>query len=90
MTKMICGNWRCGWAGSSDDLLYAPNPFEPDDTIRACPKCKDIDNSLHTACEIDGCKRYGEGGYPLADGRYVWRCFEHRPAADEMKNPNNA
>jgi len=83
MNKMMCGNRRCGWVGDSSELLTAPSPFDATDIIRACPRCKDVDTSIHTACEFEDCRRYGEGGYPLKDGRYVWRCHDHAPEDGE-------
>ena len=37
MTKVICK--ECGWVGTSDELLKAPNPFSVLEDIYGCPQC---------------------------------------------------
>lgn len=76
--------WQCTscdeiWLES--ELLSAPNPFEPAaGPITGCPHCKEV-NCFRTICDWTGCKRESSSGTPLADGRYVWRCWDHRPEA---------
>ena len=45
-----CGDRRCGWIGTWGEVPFAPNPFDPADTLHACPLCKTIDNS--DECEV--------------------------------------
>lgn len=72
--KLMCQDYKCNWAGMSDDVLNAPNPFE-DGEITACPKCKAIEE-LTSACGIDGCWHAATCGTPTADG-YVQCCGKH-------------
>jgi len=73
--KMKCENWRCGWLGDSNTLLRAPNPFEPDEELTACPQCKGFDVSA--ACDEPVCTRAGGCGWPTKDGGYRHTCWEH-------------
>jgi hypothetical protein len=75
--------WRCGNCNvitAQADLLRAPNPFDADDTVHYCPYCK-VPNDFERLCDIEDCERAVSNGTPLADKRYVWRCWTHRPAA---------
>lgn len=38
---IVCA--ECGWTGAAEEVLSAPNPFEQQCTIYACPKCKEIE-----------------------------------------------
>lgn len=72
-----CNDLRCGWVGDSDDALRAPNPFDPEDELTACPKCREV-NQLIAACDEPGCTKDGSCGTPTEDG-YRTTCFAHRP-----------
>lgn len=77
--------WRCEDCGETcrdAEMLIAPNPFEPDDALVACPHCKEI-GSLHAACYAEGCTKPASGGYPGGHGyRYVWTCWDHSPQTE--------
>jgi hypothetical protein len=45
---------RCDEICFKEDILTAPNPFEPKITLVACPSCKEIDN-LQPLCDEQGC-----------------------------------
>ena len=71
--KLKCS--ECGWKGDAKDILKAPSPFDPDDELYGCPKCK-MANELITVCEHQGCwKEATNGG--IVDGEYKRACFEH-------------
>lgn len=76
-TKQTCCNSRCCWHGLSDDVLKAPNPFNPDKVIWVCPKCKGID-SLYLACDEPGCWDYATMGTHTPTG-YRSTCWMHSP-----------
>lgn len=74
------GRWQCNECeGYYDqaDILIAPNPFDPEDTISGCAFCKAV-NSFQRACDVVGCERLASNGSPTPQG-YTWRCFDHRP-----------
>ena len=77
MTKQACGDRRCGWTGTSDDVLKAANPFDPDDVIWGCPKCKEV-NGLYLACDEPGCWELVSVGTPTPSG-YRSTCHDHIP-----------
>jgi Zn finger protein HypA/HybF involved in hydrogenase expression len=46
--KCICQS--CDWQGLVSELLVAKSPFDPDETVNGCPKCRSIDAAL-VACD---------------------------------------
>jgi len=83
--KVKCNNRNCGWQGKSDELLRAPNPFDPDpdDELIGCPKCKDI-GSLVSVCDEDDCWLDSSCGTPSKDG-YRNTCYDHIPKETNVK-----
>jgi hypothetical protein len=75
--KFTCD--ECYWNGLEDELLRAPNPFEPGDVIVACPKCKAMGDSVSLACDEPGCWRPVSCGTPTPGG-YRQTCGHHMPA----------
>jgi hypothetical protein len=75
--KWKCGNWRCGWVGTKEQILVAPDPFNEGCELVACPDCRDVGN-ITAACYMDGCTKDGGCGTPTADG-YKWSCVDHIP-----------
>lgn len=76
-SKLIC--LECGWAGREEDVLTAPNPFRPDETIYGCPKCREA-NQITQGCQIGDCAERPSAGTPGGYGyRYVWTCWDHHP-----------
>lgn len=85
--------WRCDDCYESFDeseFLRAPSPFDPEDEITGCPRCKSTDD-FTPLCDHGSCTRQGSGGYPMANGSYVLRCFEHRPydVHDKSRTPRD-
>lgn len=72
--KIVCG---CGWVGDKSGLLRGKNPFDGSD-IAACPKCKELNSDLRTACEEAGCNYLATCGTSTPDG-YRNTCGEHKP-----------
>lgn len=70
---------ECDWRGETAELLVAPNPFDPNDTIAGCPNCKAVGEFIHV-CGHEQCRNPASGGYPMPDGDYLWRCYQHKPA----------
>jgi hypothetical protein len=80
--KVACQDWRrCGWHGTTDELLRARNPFNAEDVITACPKCKCLESTLLTACDEPGCWEQATCGTPTKAG-YRNTCHNHRPEDD--------
>lgn len=84
--QMICSG--CGWHGTWSDVLQSPNPFDPDDMLTGCPKCRQVE-SLGAACFAEGCGREATCGTPTQDG-YKWSCAEHRPDAAASQSETGA
>lgn len=76
-TKLVCSEWRCGWCGSSDDILKSPHPFVDGDELWFCPACKGVD-TLRSGCDEPECKSISTCGTPTATG-YRVTCSEHQP-----------
>lgn len=77
MTKQVCSDHRCGWHGTSDEVLQAPNPFDPKDELWGCPKCKQV-NLLYLACDEPECWEMVQCGTPTPTG-YRQTCWRHKP-----------
>jgi Zn finger protein HypA/HybF involved in hydrogenase expression len=45
---------RCNEICFKEDILTAPNPFEPETILLGCPACKEI-NSFELLCDERGC-----------------------------------
>ena len=75
--KFICES--CCSIVFAEDRMWADNPFQPGDEISGCPQCNGVE-CFKTACQFDGCKNEGTGGYPGGNGfRYFWACHKHAP-----------
>jgi ABC-type dipeptide/oligopeptide/nickel transport system permease subunit len=58
-------------------IFASPDPFNPGETIEACPKCREI-GTLVGCCDLSGCRKPGTSGIPSPTG-YLHRCHEHYP-----------
>jgi hypothetical protein len=84
--KLVCED--CGWKGTDSQSLTAPNPFDKEDSVVGCPKCKAV-NKLRTACDEPECWEEDTCGTPAVYGSstgYRRTCGKHRPK--EMKGNN--
>ena len=73
MTRLVC--LACSNTCSMDEMLKAPSPFDPEDTVVGCPACKEV-NAFQTGCDILGCPE------PVVYGRetpagYLTTCAKH-------------
>ena len=75
MKRILCANRRCGWKGTDEDVLKAPNPFEEGEEMWACPECRDYD-SLVTPCDFEGCWNESTCGTNTDEG-YKRLCGNH-------------
>ena len=41
--KAVCENRRCGWHGTMDDVLRGPDPFDPEEIVIGCPRCRGVE-----------------------------------------------
>lgn len=80
--RIRCNN--CDWIGTTEQLLTATSPFDSEDILTACPKCKSVEDRDHL-CGIEGCRELSGMGVPMKDGSYVWLCHNHRPTEEERK-----
>jgi hypothetical protein len=74
--RLFCES--CNWRGTVDDILAAPHPFDPEDTVSGCPQCREI-GGLCQVCDEEGCWDMASCGTPLKDGGYRRTCHRHRP-----------
>lgn len=73
--KFRCEERRCGWHG--EEVLTAPNPFDPADTINGCPSCRAVD-TIELACDEPDCWEPVSCGTPTDSG-YRNTCGPHLP-----------
>ena len=80
--KVKCDELRCGWQGTTDELLTAPHPFMPNEHnhIDGCPKCRQC-GTIIQVCDKPGCWNPASCGAPTPDG-YRSTCGNHMPRAD--------
>ena len=75
MNSFICS--ECGYKIMDFELLTAPNPFNPEDTISGCPKCLSA-GEFQGACDEPGCNQVSTSGTPTPNG-YRRTCYKHHP-----------
>jgi len=74
--KMICDNRKCKWVGKESELLTAPDPFQPNERLFACPKCKG--QTINLVCDDEDSKQHATCGTPTPNG-YRQTCYKHKP-----------
>lgn len=74
-SRSVCK--ECGWKGSGEEVLEAANPFDANDTISGCPKCKSA-QTMRTTCDEPGCWEPDTCGTPTPNG-YRRTCGKHVP-----------
>jgi hypothetical protein len=75
--KCTCTERRCGWKGMDTDVLSSANPFIPEETIYACPLCREIGSVVY-ACDEPECWQPVTCGTPV-NGGYRQTCGKHAP-----------
>jgi hypothetical protein len=78
--KVICVNRGCNWRGMETELLTAQDPFDVEEILTACPRCKGI-FELRIACDEPGCWYEVTCGTPTPNG-YRQTCGKHAPKGD--------
>ena len=71
--KVLCA--ECNWRGHLKDVLTALNPFDLEDEIVGCPRCKSV-NSISGVCDEMGCEEIDTCGFPTPEG-YRRTCGKH-------------
>lgn len=66
---------KCQEISNLDQLLTAPNPFEPEWDIQGCPKCKSVE-CFTEICDEPECTRDAGCGFPTENG-YRRTCYDH-------------
>ena len=76
--------WRCiGCQAISleSEFLTAPSPFNPNDTLTACPKCLEVEGTtaFEEICDEPGCTEQATCGFPAGEefGGYRRTCGKH-------------
>lgn len=85
--------WQCGICDQVmlyTQLLWAPNPFDPEDSILGCPHCRSV-NDFQRLCDAPDCMKRQTCGWPSPDG-YRMTCGDHaqldRVDAIMIRRPN--
>ena len=71
--RVICES--CAWVGKEGDLLRAPNPFDPSESLYGCPECFNVE-CFRYMCDEPGCDFAASCGWLSADG-YRNTCGQH-------------
>ncbi len=67
---------ECAWIGTRVQLLDAPHPFQPGESILGCPSCKAASDIFLLVCDEPGCNNAVSCGWPDGVG-YRRTCDEH-------------
>lgn len=76
--------WRCKTCGETTlapELLEAPSPFRPYDTLTGCPACRCCEG-FDLLCDEPECGREASCGWPTGNDADAWggyrqTCYEH-------------
>lgn len=74
---------RCDEISLGEELLVAPNPFDPMDRVMGCPHCEAcFGEDVHHVCDEPDCKLDVSCGWPTGDNNDKWggyrqTCGEH-------------
>lgn len=90
--------WRCRACCEvtlEPGLLTAPSPFEPSDTLTACPRCKQCDEGFELLCDEPGCNVVAGCGWPTNNDADQWggyrnTCGPHMRANALHQSPARA
>lgn len=74
---LFCTENHCNWIGREVELLKAPNPFDPEETLTGCPLCRGV-NTMLDCCDEPECFEYASCGTPTPTG-YRRTCHKHMP-----------
>ena len=72
--------WRCKACNTitpEHALLTAVSPFDAEQSLTACPKCKTCDEGFDLLCDEPGCRLAVSCGWPTLDGAYRQTCGLH-------------
>lgn len=74
MKQWLCN--RCDEIVNNNDLLSGWNPFDEDENIHGCPKCRQCNEGFHMVCDEPGCTKRVSCGWPSESG-YRQTCHDH-------------
>lgn len=83
---MKTGRWKCRECDgivSAEQVLEAPDPFDPALLVFGCPSCR-MCVELELVCDEEGCRDIVSCGWPSAPG-YRQTCSNHSAWASERK-----
>ena len=72
-TKRLCD--ECGWRGHDIEVVKAANPFDIEDVVVGCPKCRSV-NAIKMVCDEQGCWEPSSCGETSEEG-YRHICGSH-------------
>lgn len=82
--EYIVHRWRCRTCEiifAENDLLKAPNPFDTEEIINGCPRCKSV-SKLDAICDEPDCEELNEYTCYTTNPSDEWSeyrnyCYEH-------------
>ena len=81
--------WRCGACCAVNlepDLPTAPSPFDPTDTLTACPNCKQCNEGFELLCDEPGCNVVAGCGWPTGDDQDEWGGYRNTCSLHMQQN----
>lgn len=90
MAKDEDKRWQCSECrhiSLESALLTEPSPFDPQDTLMACPVCLSVAGiEFKELCDEPGCDKRATCGFPAGDefGGYRRTCIGHANFDDEV------
>ena len=88
MKKLKCDS--CNTILTSNQILTAANPFNPEETLQCCPNCETIDRIFAT-CDVPKCDEIATCGYPSKNGYHITCGYHFLPEVnnnDRQKKKN--
>lgn len=82
--------WRCKECRAefySHEMLRADSPFDPSETLYACPHCKTVERP-DELCQEPGCHLHATCGTPFGQAGYKRHCHLHPPIPSDQRAAN--
>ena len=83
--KWQCNN--CNIIISKDEWLTAPSPFDPDEMLTACPRCRQCVDGFALLCDEPGCTRPATCGWPTGAADDEWGGYRHSCGDHDLSGP---
>lgn len=81
--------WRCGACCAVNlepDLPTDPSPFDPTDTLTACPNCKQCDEGFELLCDEPECNAVAGCGWSTGNDQDEWGGYRNTCSRHMLQN----